>query len=115
VTWAIQTGWRFNVVEVVKETDKMVFYIDRSYRERESRQAKHSVLDWRGDEDTAHQIAAKLTSAKAECDRRRAAASKWFDQRRDEILASAMSASGQDPNGLEAKPASATREAGDAQ
>ncbi len=73
MTWAIQKGWRYNAVEVVKETEKMVFYIDRSYRERESRQAKGSFLDWRGE-------------------RRSAAAAQWFAQRRDEILAESTSA-----------------------
>lgn len=89
-TWAIRTDWRFEAVEVVKETANMVFYIDRSWRDgHETRQAKDSFLDWRGDEDTAHALVAKLTSAGAEYERRGGAALDWYKKRKADILASA--------------------------
>lgn len=85
--WTVRSGYRYEPVEIVRETAAMLFYIDRSWtKERESRQSKNSFLPWRGTEDDARAIAAKLTSARAEYDRRRNAANEWFAQRRDEIL-----------------------------
>lgn len=96
MTWAVMTGWRFEAVEVSKETAKMVFY-HAEWRGRETRRDKSSFLDWRGDEDTARKLVAKLTSAAAEYDRRKRVASDWYAARKAEILASVdRSPKGQD-------------------
>jgi hypothetical protein len=93
MTWAIRTGWRFEAIEVVKETEKMVFYAERyGDRSRETRMAKGSFLKWRGDEETARSLVAKLTSAQAEYERRRKAAADWYSARQAEILASGTAA-----------------------
>jgi hypothetical protein len=88
MTWAVMTGWRFEAVEVERETDKMVFFIE-AWRNKETRREKKNFLDWRGDEETARMLVDKLTSAEAEYNRRRAAASDWYKARRAAILASA--------------------------
>jgi 1,2-phenylacetyl-CoA epoxidase PaaB subunit len=87
MTWAIKTRWYFTPVKVVAETEKMITYIyDGQTSSR--RGHKEHFLDWRGDEEAAHRLCAKLTSAKAEYDRRSRAADNWFIVRKAEILAS---------------------------
>jgi len=88
MAWAVKSGWRYEAVEVVKETAKMVTYIDRYWSPpRETRIAKHSLLPWRGTEEQARAIVEKLTSAKSERDRRTKSAQDWFDKRAAEIMA----------------------------
>lgn len=102
MTWAIRMKWgSYEPVEVVKETAKTVFYIDRGYRNRETRSDKNAFYEWRGDEETARQIVAKLISAKSEYDRRSGAAARWFADRRTEIFVSAqgMAPEGPRPKG----------------
>ena len=89
VTRAIRSSWKFEPVEVVKETEKMVFYVEHwRGRPTETRQGKKNFLPWRGDEETARAMCAKLTSALAEYERRRKAANEWFATRKAEIIPS---------------------------
>jgi hypothetical protein len=85
-TWAIKLHHGFAAVEVVHETEKMVYYADA--RRGEMRSYKNKFIDWRGDEATARELAAKLTSARAEYDRRSKAARDWYSKRKAEILES---------------------------
>jgi hypothetical protein len=87
MTWAIKTGWRYEAVKVLKETEKMVFYSSRTWRD--TRASKGQFLPWRGEEAEADALVAKLTSAEAEYDRRRKAAADWFNARNAEILGEA--------------------------
>jgi hypothetical protein len=88
MTWAIKTNWKYEAVEIVKETAKTATYIDRGWGPaRETRADLGKFLDWRGDEEAARSIVEKLTSAKAERQRRESAAYEWFKKRCAEILA----------------------------
>jgi hypothetical protein len=86
MAWAIRKSYGFDAVEVLKETDQTVFFRDRRWRNRDTRGPKNHFLEWRGDEDAARSLVAKLTSAKAEYDRRKDAAAQWYYQREAEIL-----------------------------
>jgi hypothetical protein len=116
MTWGIKIGWKYEAVEIVKETDKTVRYVDRYWgKPRETRIDKDKILPWRGDEETARAIVDKMTSARAEYERRRKSASDWFDRRRAEILASAGEAGTAKTEGLGPKDERAAPEGGDAQ
>ena len=90
MTWGIRAKWgRYEALRITKETAKTLSFIDAGWGGRETRADKASFHEWRGDEETARQLVAKLISARAEYDRRTAAATKWFQDRREEIFVSA--------------------------
>jgi hypothetical protein len=94
MTWAIKTRYGFEAVELVKETAKTATYIDRRWSNNETRVELSGLLDWRGDEEAARALVAKLTSAQAEFDRRRNAAIDWYSARKAEIIAAAKEGQG---------------------
>ena len=90
MTWAVLDSYGFEAVEVIKETVKTVTY--RHPRWGQTRTDKHKVFPFRGDEDAARSVAARITSANAEYWRRRQSASDWYDARKAEIFAKAIEA-----------------------
>jgi len=86
--WGIRKSWNgFEPIEIVKETAKMLVYKHPAWGD--TRTEKQKILPWRGDEDTASSLCAKLNSAHAEYERRTKAASVWYKARKEEIFASA--------------------------
>lgn len=94
IMWAIRKSYGFDAVEVLRETDQTVFFRDRRWRNRDTRGPKNHFYEWRGDEDAARSLVAKLTSAKSEYDRRRDAAAEWYRQREAEILTEGSKSNG---------------------
>lgn len=87
MVWVIRHFCGFEAVELVKETDRTVTYIDKSWSKiRESRCDKSKILNWRGDEEAARRMVAQLTAAQSEHSRRASAADDWFARRKEEIL-----------------------------
>ena len=87
--WAIRRdSWQYEAVEVVKETAKTATYLDRRWDAagRETRCDLHKLFPWRGNETEARRLTERLNSAKAERDRRRAAADGWFNKECAKIL-----------------------------
>ena len=89
--WAIKNdSWRYEAVEIVKETAKTATYKHAHWGD--TRTDLNKLFDWRGSEAEARLLSERLTSAKAERDRRVNAASDWFRKERDRILASGTEA-----------------------
>lgn len=109
MAWIIKKGWRFEAVELVKRTDKMVTYIDHYWSKRPTRASSGNFLPWEGSEETARELVAQLQLAAAELDRRRTAASEWFAKRQAEILAQAIEAGTVETERLDAQHESAVR------
>lgn len=87
MVWAIsKKGFRFEVVEVTRETEKMVLY--KTLYGRDKRSPKDGLFDWRGDKQSALKAVEKLESARSEKNRRENAARDWYATRQDEIIAS---------------------------
>ena len=82
-TWAIRNGYKYQPVEVIRETDATVFYLETRWSggDQETRGQKHKFLDWRGSEQAALILVEKLNSADAERDRRLNAARDWHRKR----------------------------------
>jgi len=83
--WAIKQGYRFEAFEVIKETEKMVFYNDRRECRAQKIDRVHSsyassggFLPWRGTEQEAKAIAEKLVSIRAERDKRQREANDYM-------------------------------------
>lgn len=84
--WAILDNYRYEPVEVVRETAATVFYKvwNRDRTDWQERRTS-SALPWRGTEAEAAALSAKLESAKAEYNRRTREARVWFDRRVAEL------------------------------
>ena len=83
--WAIKQGYRFEAFEVIKETERMVFYNDgREYRAQKIDHVRSycvssgGFLPWRGTEQEAKAIAEKLMSIRAERDKRQREANDYM-------------------------------------
>lgn len=88
MSWGIYfSSYRFQPVEIVRETPKCVFYIDRDWgASRETRCDKGRILDFRGSKDEAKKLSEHLTSARAEMERRKQAASTWFSAEKVKLI-----------------------------
>lgn len=85
VGWGVFQFWRFEVREVIKLTAQMVTYREARGRDRKAWRDKMAVL--LADKAAADKLAARLNSAKAEQDRREAAARIWFAKEKDKLIA----------------------------
>jgi len=86
--WAIKHDWGFEAVQIVKVSKSRAYYIRQWAGRGEERFCDATkILPWRGDEAGAQKLVEKLTSAKAEYQRRRSAADQWFDARIKELAA----------------------------
>lgn len=87
----LDSGWRFEVYPLVRATAATVFVIDG---ELERRKDISKVKAKNLSRPQAERLAEKLTSARAEMNHRRAAASDWF---RDEVQRIIAKATGERP------------------
>lgn len=87
MTWGVKKDWRWTAVEIVKETEKTISFMDRAWGNRQTRMDKKRFLEWRGSAADANKLVAELESLSAEHQKRSQELSSWFTQRRTEILA----------------------------
>lgn len=87
--WCVLRGFsNWQAVQLVKETECFITHIDTSWTKvRQTRRSKSDFLTWRGSKDDAERIVVKLTSAKAEHNRRVKAANEWYKDCHAKILA----------------------------
>lgn len=105
-TFGVMDDYGFDAVLITKVTAQQFWYIRSPYRQRRAYLEK--LVAWDLTEDQATRLCERLTSVAAEKDRRQIAARAWYTKEVAKLAASAMSArEGQDPQGLEAQPASA--------
>jgi hypothetical protein len=80
--WAVLDQYSYEPVEVIRETEKTVFYFAHGKERR-----TQSVLPWRGSEEEARKLSQQLASARSERNRRCHEADVWFLNRVKELTA----------------------------
>ena len=117
MTWGVIEDYRAEAVEVIRETEQMVFYKSVwGSRVRERRAYREKFAATGLSSEAAGKLAERINSASAEMERRLKATRAWFSIEREKLIASVdRSPEGQDPQGLGAQHESAVRDSADAQ
>ena len=92
--WAIRNSYNFQPFEVIKETERFVLYKEggRECRSQKIAGVRISIfsgsgfLPWRGTEHDARKLAEKLTSIKAEHEKRRRDADAYMERECSKLL-----------------------------